>query len=85
MIFVVNGGKSVGFTVMRSPNSWNIVVPLGNRTEMCEFMRMSTLHFMLLERSVVDSARLKVNEIDWLEKNPRATETFGADSKNVSI
>ena len=59
LIFVVDGGNSVGFTVIRSPISWNMVVPLGNRTEMYEFMRMSTLHFVLFERSVVDSASLK--------------------------
>jgi len=44
---------------------------------------MSTSHFLKLKRSVVDSAGFKCQEIGW--KNTRATETFGADSDDVSV
>ena len=66
LIFIVGGGNSVVFVVIRSPISWNMVVPPGNMTGTYEFTRMSnvTLHDGV-EKSVVDSAGFNANEIRW--------------------
>ena len=60
----------VGFTVIHSLISWNMVVPLGNDTEMYEFTRMSTSPFMMLRKAMSCAPQALVNEIGWKNKQP---------------
>ena len=47
MIFIVDVASVVNSFVMRSPISWNMVVPLDNTTLTYKFLRVSTSHFVL--------------------------------------
>ena len=47
-------------------------------------LRMSTLLFMMLVRSVVESAGSLINEV-WLERYFRAVETFSVNRDDVSV
>jgi len=47
LIFIVDVANVVNSFVMRSPISWNLVVPLDNTTLTYKFLRVSTLHFVL--------------------------------------
>jgi len=49
---IVSGDNSVGFFVMRSLISWNMVVLLGNTTLAYKFTRMSTSHFITFWKEV---------------------------------
>ena len=79
---MMGGANTVNSFVMRSTILWNMVVPFDSTTWRINLDVNITLHDVV-ERSVVDSAGFNANETGW--KNTRATETFGADSDDVSV
>ena len=83
--FIVDRADAVGSFVTHSKkrSSLEHCRATDNTTLAYIFLRMSTLRFMMLVRSVVESAGTFINEV-WLEEYFRAVETFSVNSDDVS-
>ena len=83
----MDGANVVGFlrhALEKKKNPLKHDRAIGNMALVDKTLRMSTSHFMMLDRSVVESADFFISET-WLEKHFSALETFSADSDDVSV
>ena len=83
LIFIVDGADAVNSFVMRSAILWNMAVPPESTSWHTNSAEINVALREVVERSVVDSAGFNANETGW--KNTRVTDTFGADSDDVSV